>query len=105
MAQLLGLTGSFVMADEEIISFSRINFARVLIRTTEQIPIQRSSRVKINGIMVTVSMFEEVSAPMPSYCGCLWKSGSNRSSRESKRYFMGEYSSSECSDGVVGKDI
>ncbi|KAL2316697.1 hypothetical protein Fmac_030573 [Flemingia macrophylla] len=102
-SQLLGLTGSFVMADEETISFSRINFARVLIRTTEQLPIQRSSRVKINGIMVTVSMFEEVSAPMPSYCGCLWKSGSNRSSRESEHYLMGEYSSSECSDGVVGK--
>src|ERR1044072_7152728 len=62
--------GSFVCVDSGTRTMSRLEFARILLRTTLLQPISCVRQVKINGLVVNVRFIEELGGEITKQCIC-----------------------------------
>ncbi|XP_057425761.1 uncharacterized protein LOC130719139 [Lotus japonicus] len=72
--------------------YSRIDFARILVRTQMQEPIAVIKRVKINDLALTVRLIEELGGEVLKRCNCVQREndgGMNSTSSESESSFGG----------------
>ncbi|XP_020234575.1 uncharacterized protein LOC109814533 [Cajanus cajan] len=75
-SQVVCMQGSLVKVDSDTATFKTIESARLLIKTSSQLPIQQHSRFKINGIRTQIRLVEETAGLYPN-CKCyLWRDNS-----------------------------
>nr|KYP44342.1 hypothetical protein KK1_034167 [Cajanus cajan] len=98
-AKVTSVFGTLILMDDDTSSFSRLDYARLLIKTSSILPIQHISEIKINGVIIQVRVIEDVTTNN-GQCKCgLWKNeGVALSSAASELAVNLCSSSSECSE-------
>ncbi|KAL2333297.1 hypothetical protein Fmac_014510 [Flemingia macrophylla] len=87
---------TLISMDEDMINLNKVNFARLLIKTTNTMLIQQCLKIKINGTVTMIRMITEASHSSTCF-KCLWCKQPVAGSMESEHLPLGLFSFSECS--------